>query len=101
MKYFLSTAGRKCCKDCTWLLSLAQKEEGYDLIQFKRGMSENIDQMQLYPGEPAIVLDTGEFYIGDATGKPILINNLGTEFTDADIETIIARAKAELDLSST
>ncbi len=101
MKYVLSTAGRKCCKDCSWLLSLAQKEEGYDLIQFKRGVSENIDQMKLYPGEPAIVLDTGEFYIGDATGKPILINNLGTEFTNADINIIIERARAQLDIRST
>lgn len=77
MKYFLSTAGKKCCKDCTWLLSLAKQENGYDLIQIKRGFSQNRNLMKLYPGEPAIILDTGEFYIGDATGRPILINPSG------------------------
>lgn len=78
MKYYLSTAGRKCCKGCTWLLSLAQQENGYDLIQFKRGVSENRELMKLYPGEPAIILDTGEFFIGDATGRPIHINPSGS-----------------------
>lgn len=77
MKYFLSTAGKKCCKDCTWLLSLARKEEGYDLIQLKRGFSDNKHLMKLYPGEPAVILDTGEFYIGDAAGRPMLINPNG------------------------
>lgn len=77
MKYFLSTAGKKCCKGCTWLLSLARNEKGYDLIQIKRGFSQNRNLMKLYPGEPAIILDTGEFYIGDASGKPILINPKG------------------------
>lgn len=82
MKYYLSTAGRKCCKDCTWLLSLARNETGYDLIQFKRGFSQNRDLMKLYPGEPAIILDTGEFYIGDAAGRPILINPNGAAIPD-------------------
>ena len=77
MKYILSTAGRKCCKGCTWLLSLARNEEGYDLIQFKRGLSEHRNLMKLYPGEPAVILDTGEFYIGDVNGRPILINPNG------------------------
>lgn len=77
MKYFLSTSGKKCCEECTWLLSLARKENGYDLIQIKRGFSENRGKMKLYPGEPAIIMDTGEFYIGDANGKPILINPSG------------------------
>lgn len=77
MKYYLVTTGKKCCKDCTWLLSLAKKEEGYDLIQIKRGFSENRSLMKLEPGEPAIILDTGEFYIGDAAGNPILINPSG------------------------
>ena len=84
MKYFLSTAGRKCCKRCTWLLSLAQNEEGYDLIQFKRGLAENRNLMKLYPGEPAVILDTGEFYIGDATGRPILINPNGAAMPQTD-----------------
>lgn len=84
MKYYLSTAGRKCCKGCTWLLSLAQNEAGYDLIQFKRGLAENRNLMKLYPGEPAIVLDTGEFYIGDATGRPILINPNGAAMPQSD-----------------
>ena len=78
MKYFLSTAGKKCCKGCTWLLSLGQQENGYDLIQFKRGVSEHRELMKLYPGEPAIILDTGEFFIGDATGRPIHINPSGS-----------------------
>lgn len=77
MKYYLSTAGKKCCADCTWLLSLAKNEKGYDLIQFKRGFAEHRDLMKLYPGEPAVILDTGEFYIGDAAGNPILINPNG------------------------
>lgn len=77
MKYYLSTAGKKCCKGCTWLLSLARNEEGYDLIQLKRGFSQNRKLMKLYPGEPAIIMDTGEFYIGDASGRPILINPSG------------------------
>jgi len=82
MRYFLSTAGKKCCKGCTWLLSLARNEEGYDLIQLKRGFSKNRDLMKLYPGEPAIILDTGEFYIGDATGRPIHINPNGAAMPD-------------------
>ena len=82
MKYFLSTAGKKCCKGCTWLLSLARNEEGYDLIQFKRGLSEHKHLMKLYPGEPAVVLDTGEFYIGDANGRPVLINPDGVALPD-------------------
>jgi len=84
MKYFLSTAGKKCCKGCTWLLSLAQNEKGYDLIQFKRGLAENRNLMKLYPGEPAVILDTGEFYIGDATGRPILINPNGAAMPQTD-----------------
>ena len=82
MKYFISTAGKKCCKGCTWLLSLARNEEGYDLIQFKRGLSEHKHLMKLYPGEPAVVLDTGEFYIGDVNGRPILINPDGAALPD-------------------
>lgn len=82
MKYFLSTAGKKGCKCCTWLLSLAKNEEGYDLIQLKRGFSQNRDLMKLYPGEPAIILDTGEFYIGDAAGRPMLINPGGAAMPD-------------------
>ena len=74
MKYYLSTAGKKACKGCTWLLSLAKKENGYDLIQFKRGLSANRDLMKLYSGEPAIILDTGEFFVGDAAGNPIRIS---------------------------
>lgn len=77
MKYNLSTAGRKCCKGCTWLLSLARNEEGYDLIQFKRGLAEHRNLMKLYPGEPAIILDTGAFYVGGVNGRPILINPNG------------------------
>lgn len=95
MKYFLSTAGKKCCKGCTWLLSLARKEEGYDLIQFKRGTSNHKNLMKLYPGEPAVILDTGEFYVGDAGGNPILINpdaRTLKEFTEADVNAIIAHA---------
>ena len=84
MKYVLSTAGKKCCKGCTWLLSLAQNEKGYDLIQFKRGLAENRNLMKLYPGEPAVILDTGEFYIGDATGRPILINPNGAAVPQTD-----------------
>jgi hypothetical protein len=38
--------------------------------------------MKLYPGEPAIILDTGEFYIGDATGRPIHINPNGAAMPD-------------------
>ena len=56
MKYFLSTAGKKCCKGCTWLLSLARNEEGYDLIQLKRGFSKNRDLMKLYPGEGRFII---------------------------------------------
>lgn len=100
MKYFLSTAGKKCCKGCTWLLSLARKEEGYDLIQFKRGTSEHRRLMKLYPGEPAVILDTGEFYIGDAVGNPMLINPGVTtlkQFTTADIDAIIAHSLTPLD----
>lgn len=48
----------------------------------KRGFSQNRDLMKLYPGEPAIILDTGEFYIGDAVGKPILINPNGAAMPD-------------------
>lgn len=74
MKYFLSTSGKKCCCDCTWRLQLAQNEDGYDLIQIKRGYSQDIKSMRLQPGEPAIVFDTGALFIGGSDGKPILIN---------------------------
>lgn len=99
MKYRLSTAGKKCCKGCTWLLSLARNEEGYDLIQIKRGLSQHRDLMKLYPGEPAVILDTGEFYIGDAAGKPMLINpnsNTLREFTQSDIDSLLAQAIASI-----
>lgn len=33
MKYYLLTAGKKCCRGCTWLPHLARNEEGYDLMQ--------------------------------------------------------------------
>ena len=84
MKYFLSTAGKKCCKGCTWLLSLGQHENGYDLIQIKRGLAEHRNLMRLQPGEPAVILDTGEFYIGDASGRPILINPSGAAMPQTD-----------------
>lgn len=75
MKYYLATSGKKCCCDCTWRLKLAQNEDGYDLIQIKRGYQRDIRGMKLQPGEPAIVFDTGAFYIGSSDGTPLLINN--------------------------
>lgn len=98
MKYRLSTAGKKCCKGCTWLLSLVRNEAGYDLIQLKRGISENKHLMRLYPGEPAFILDTGELYIGKADGTPCLINPevFAIDYTEGDIDTIIANAESRL-----
>lgn len=74
MKYYLATSGKKGCCNCTWRLKLAQNEDGYDLIQIKRGYNSDIKGMKLQPGEPAIVFDTGAFYIGGSDGTPMLIN---------------------------
>lgn len=98
MKYRLVTSGKKCCCDCTWKLELAQSEDGYDLIQIKRGLLADIDKMKLQPGEPAIVLDSKDFYIGCLDGKPIHINERTpsnmTPFTDSDIAEIIRQAES-------
>lgn len=99
MKYFLSTSGKKCCCKCTWKLQLAQKEDGYDLIQIKRGFDRDRDKMKLQPGELAIVFDTGALYIGDEHSKPMLLNGASIgyvmkPFTDADLDAIIAEAEA-------
>lgn len=41
-------------------------------IQFKRGQQTNISNLSLAEGEPAITLDTGEFYVGiDGSNKLI------------------------------
>lgn len=41
-------------------------------IQLKRGKETNFTQVTLLPGEPAFILDTGELYIGDETGKKLV-----------------------------
>lgn len=75
MKYTLVPIGEKGpCTCCQREYRLVEDTEGYDLIQFKRGNQVNFGGLQLEPGEPAFVLDTGKFYIGSATGVPILIN---------------------------
>lgn len=42
-------------------------------LKFKRGQSTNFGSQNLEAGEPAFLLDTGKFYIGNGTNK-ILIN---------------------------
>lgn len=42
-------------------------------LKLKRGNNANLGSLTLQAGEPAFVLDTGKFYIGDGTNK-ILIN---------------------------
>ena len=42
-------------------------------IKLKRGNNANLGALTLEAGEPAFVLDTGKFYIGDGTNK-ILVN---------------------------
>lgn len=42
-------------------------------LKFKRGNNVNFTSQTLEAGEPAFILDTGKFYIGDGTNK-ILIN---------------------------
>lgn len=41
-------------------------------IQLKRGKKTNFTQVTLLPGEPAFILDTGELFIGDETGKKLV-----------------------------
>ena len=78
MKYTLVPIGEKGpCTCCQREYRLVEDTDGYDLIQFKRGNQVNFGGLQLEPGEPAFVLDTGKFYIGSATGVPILINGGG------------------------
>ena len=88
MKYYLVTSGKKCCCDCTWKLKLAQNEDGYDLIQVKRGYERDIKSMKLQPGEPAIVFDTGAFFIGGSDGTPILINKASIGADSAVLKVI-------------
>lgn len=73
MKYKLLEINPKDCT-CGKSYQLVEDNDGYDLIQFKRGLQADIGNLQLQPGEPAFVLDTGKLYIGNASGIPILIN---------------------------
>ena len=59
-------------------------------LQIKRGVAANFGAATLEAGEPAFVLDTGEFYVGDGTSK-ILINvgvsDVGTPGTYTKVTT--------------
>lgn len=76
MKYILKEVNPSECT-CGKSYQLVEDNDGYDLIQFKRGVQEDIPFLTLYPGEPAFVLDTGRLYIGNADGVPVLINGGG------------------------
>lgn len=43
------------------------------ILKIKRGNNENLGSLVLEAGEPAFVLDTGKFYVGNGTDK-VLIN---------------------------
>lgn len=78
MKYKLIRLGgsenNPCECACNVQYRLVEVNEGYDLIQFKRGNQVNFGGLVLEEGEPAFILDTGKFYIGGPNGIPILIN---------------------------
>lgn len=73
MKYILKEVNPSDCT-CGKTYQLIEDNDGYDLIQLKRGLQEDISSLTLYPGEPAFVLDTGRLYIGNTEGVPVLIN---------------------------
>lgn len=77
MKYVLKEVNPSECT-CGKTYQLVEDNDGYDLIQLKRGLQEDISSLTLYPGEPAFVLDTGRLYIGNAEGIPVLINGGST-----------------------
>lgn len=59
---------------CRSIYKLVEITDGYDLIQLKRGVEEELPLLELKPGEPAFVMDTGKLFIGDESGNPRLIN---------------------------
>lgn len=73
MKYKLIQTNKCCCKRSAHY-KLVEDNDGYDLIQLKRGFQADAGNLRLEPGEPAFVMDTGRFYIGNQYGIPILIN---------------------------
>lgn len=58
-------------------------------LKFKRGNNANLTSLTLEAGEPAFVLDTGKFYIGDGTNK-ILIN---PDLTNAETATKLQNSR--------
>ncbi|MBV4417114.1 hypothetical protein [Clostridium tyrobutyricum] len=50
-------------------------------LLFKRGKSANLGSLGLQAGEPAFVLDTGKFIIGNGTNKVVINPDLGNAST--------------------
>lgn len=48
---------------------LVEVDDGYDLIQLRRGQSADLASVTLEPGEPAYCFDTDEIYIGGDDGE--------------------------------
>lgn len=61
----------------------AKNDEGYDLIQIKRGNKADFENVKLKEGEPAICLDTRQLYVGGSNGEKILINVNGGSSGDS------------------
>lgn len=60
-------------------------------IQFKRGLDDNFTPVVLATGEPAFVVDTGKFYIGDGADKT-LINPINKP-EDLDVTDYYSKVK--------
>ena len=52
MKYKLIEINPSECT-CGKTYQLVEDNDGYDLIQLKRGLQEDISSLTLYPGEPS------------------------------------------------
>ncbi|MBV4424930.1 hypothetical protein [Clostridium tyrobutyricum] len=50
-------------------------------LLFKRGKSANLGSLELQAGEPAFVLDTGKFIIGNGNNKVVINPDLGNAST--------------------
>ena len=87
MKYKLVQTNEACCKRSAHY-KLVEDNDGYDLIQLKRGFQSEVGNLRLEPGEPAFVMDTGKLYIGNSYGIPILINGGGTNVASSSLATI-------------
>lgn len=71
-------------------------------IQFKRGNNANLGSLTLQAGEPAFVLDTGKFIVGNGTDEIVINSDVGTPGTYTKVTTDAqGRVKSGSNLTAT